>query len=228
MFHKALSFNGDISKWDVSNVENMNQMFQDAKSFKKKLCGAAWVHSKARKNLMFEGSYGSISETVCNKTTSTFSPRVRKELKRAIVACLQLSPKGDCPNGPYESMGKWDVSSVADMSDMFNGVHLFNGDISKWDVSSATTMLRMFWSAKSFNGDISKWDVSSVANMYGMFSETSFNGDISKWDVSSVGNMNAMFHKAASFDGDISKWDVSSVADMNEMFQDVKSFKQKL
>ena len=36
MFHDAESFNGDLSKWNVSNVTNMNDMFRDAESFDKK------------------------------------------------------------------------------------------------------------------------------------------------------------------------------------------------
>ena len=56
VFYEATSFNGDISKWDVSAVINMNNMFMGATSFKQKLCGTAWIHSKASKNLMFEGS----------------------------------------------------------------------------------------------------------------------------------------------------------------------------
>ena len=34
MFRRAESFNGDISKWDVSNVKYMMRMFYDAKSYK--------------------------------------------------------------------------------------------------------------------------------------------------------------------------------------------------
>jgi len=44
----------------VSSVTNMESMFSDAKLFDRKLCGAAWVHSKALKTDMFEGSKGII------------------------------------------------------------------------------------------------------------------------------------------------------------------------
>merc|ERR1719201_2962072 len=53
MFANANLFNGDISNWDVSRVTNMDHMFLKAVSFKRKLCGAAWVHSKASKEDMF-------------------------------------------------------------------------------------------------------------------------------------------------------------------------------
>ena len=65
MFATSTSFNSDISKWDVSKVTNMNYMFADAASFKQKLCGTAWVQSKASKNGMFEGSSGSIPRRAC-------------------------------------------------------------------------------------------------------------------------------------------------------------------
>merc|ERR1719331_2603318 len=84
MFRNAKSFNGHLSRWDVSRVSNMDAMFRGAALFSRKLCGAAWVHSKASKDLMFAGSPGSISRTVCTTTTSAFAPETREELKNAI------------------------------------------------------------------------------------------------------------------------------------------------
>ena len=65
MFFGATSFDGDQSKWDVSSVKDMSKMLYYATSFTQKLCTTAWVHSKARKDSMFEGSSGSISQVVC-------------------------------------------------------------------------------------------------------------------------------------------------------------------
>merc|ERR1712032_1317700 len=65
MFYKATAFNRDLSKWDVSSVQDMDSMFSYAISFEQKLCGAAWVHSKASKVGMFAGSSVSISPAVC-------------------------------------------------------------------------------------------------------------------------------------------------------------------
>merc|ERR1712196_447905 len=64
MFHDAKAFNQDLSHWDVSRVDNMQYMFNNASSFKHRLCGAAWVNSKASKTNMFTDSSGSISDTV--------------------------------------------------------------------------------------------------------------------------------------------------------------------
>ena len=73
MFSDAAAFNIDISKWDVSRVVTMDYMFshwQGTSSFKQKLCGPAWVHSKASKKSMFTGSFGSIASQECTSTTA--------------------------------------------------------------------------------------------------------------------------------------------------------------
>ncbi len=118
-----------------------------------------------------------------------------------------------------------DLSQVTDMSRMFAGTAISDGDISRWDVSQVTNMSEMFSDAKAFNGDISLWDVSQVTDMSGMFSgATVFNGDISLWVVSQVMDMSEMFSGAKAFNGDISRWVVSQVTDMSEMFYGAYAF----
>ena len=65
VFRGTSAFNQDLSKWDVSAVTHMGFMFNGASAFKRKLCGVAWVNSKAKKNAMFTNSTGSISSNVC-------------------------------------------------------------------------------------------------------------------------------------------------------------------
>ena len=71
MFAWAAAFNGDISTWNVARVTDMGNMFYSAKSFKRSLCGAAWVNSKADKTDMFYDSSGSISKSPCTTATTT-------------------------------------------------------------------------------------------------------------------------------------------------------------
>ena len=128
-----------------------------------------------------------------------------------------------------QPLNLWDVSSVTNMSSMFSSVENFNQDIGNWDVSSVTDMSCMFCGASSFNQDIGNWDVSSVTNMSQMFSgSSSFNQDISGWVVSSVTTMNDMFSSAALFNQDIGNWDVSSVTNMNYMFGNASAFNQDI
>ena len=130
MFRWATSFNRDISKWDVSSVDNMDYMFGDKTLFKRKLCGAGWVYLKASKAVMFAWSSGSISHCVATTpvTIPVFSPQSRAELKSAVDTCLKLGEYSDGPHGP---IGEWDVSRVIDMSQIFSDANSFNGDISK-------------------------------------------------------------------------------------------------
>ena len=67
-FVDVSTFNQHLSKWDVSAVTDMSSMFYGASAFNQKLCGVAWVNSKADKSDMFTDSPGSISSAVC--TTS--------------------------------------------------------------------------------------------------------------------------------------------------------------
>merc|ERR1712176_1531110 len=73
MFDRATTFNADISGWDVSKVTDFDKMFLYATSFKRALCGAAWLKSKGNSKTtqveMFKGSPGAIA--LCTTTTTT-------------------------------------------------------------------------------------------------------------------------------------------------------------
>ena len=126
-------------------------------------------------------------------------------------------------------LSDWDVLPVTDMSSMFRGATVFDGNVSGWDVSSVTDMYSMFQGATSFDQDLSGWNVSSVTDAPSMFQgAASFNGDLSDWDVSSATDMSSMFQKATSFNANLSGWDVSSAKDMSSMFDGATAFKQNL
>ncbi len=140
-----------------------------------------------------------------------------------------------------ENFNSWDVSTITDMSNMFDK-STFNQEISSWDVSNVEDMSYMFFSS-SFNQDINSWDVGNVTNMMGLFSSGMFNHDVSNWDVGSVVNMDYIFNSTyfnhditawnvanlvsmrhafsqGHFDQDLSSWDISNVLDMSNAFDD--------
>ena len=132
-------------------------------------------------------------------------------------------------NMVYAAADAPDLSRVADMSGMFEGAALFNGDISSWDVSSVRDMSWMFFNADSFNQPLDTWDISSVTNMSGLFAGADiFNQPLDTWDVSSVTDMSWMFYGADIFNQPLGSWDVSSVTDMYGMFEEADSFNQPL
>ena len=144
LFFRCPKFNGDISKWNVSNVKDMSEMFQLCKNF--------------------------------NNDISNWDVSNVKNMSN-MFACCKFN----------RDISKWDVSNVTDMSFMFYQGK-FNKDISNWNVSNVKDMQAMF-SGSLFNGDISKWNVSKLKNIQTLFHGSKFtgvNGDISKWDVSNV------------------------------------------
>jgi len=112
----------------------------------------------------------------------------------------------------YGQINTWDVSAIADMSNLFDSKTTFNSDISNWDVSSVTDMSSMFSSATSFNQNIGSWNVSSVTSMRAMFSNANtFNSPLNNWDVSSVTRMDFMFEFASAFQQPLNLWKLDSL-----------------
>ena len=108
----------------------------------------------------------------------------------------------------------------------------FNQDISSWDVSSVTQMSLMFDNTNSFNQPLDSWDVSGVQNMGAMFRSTTVAFD---QDPSTPGTSRTVTKHgstcsdgAVAFNQDISSWDVSSVTSMVQMFYGADSFEQNL
>jgi len=127
-----------------------------------------------------------------------------------------------------EDISEWDVSSVTNMSNMFESAWLFNQPLNYWNVSNVESMNSMFINAEAFNQPLNLWDVSSVKYMGLMFTNAKlFNQDISMWNVSLVEDMDSMF-KNTNFDQPLNDWDVSSVNNMAYMFENAKVFNQPL
>jgi len=134
--------------------------------------------------------------------------------ERMFIRCAAFN------GSPYASMGEWNVSSLTNMGNMFNGATAFNQDISGWNTAAVTNMGSMFANAFAFNQSLNSWNVASVTNMNAMFfSATAFNQSLNSWNVGAVTNMSDMFYLASSFNGDITSWNVSAVTQMDSVFR---------
>ena len=113
------------------------------------------------------------------------------------------------------------VSTVTDMTDMFNGTSTFNGTL-PWPVSSLVNARRMFYQATSFEGyGLEGWSTTALVDASYMFAGcSSFNGQIGQWVTSNVTNMGYMLYATTSFAQEALYWDTSNVEDMSGMFQD--------
>jgi surface protein len=126
-------------------------------------------------------------------------------------------------------IGAWDVSWVTDMTSLFSGASSFDQDIGAWSVNWVTSMTSMFEGATAFNQNIGMWNVGSVTEMVNMFKGASaFNQDIGTWSVGTVTSMAGMFEGATSFNQDITNWDMISLTNVSNMFRGATSFNQNI
>ena len=249
MFEDCSSFRqNSIKTWIVTTCSNFTNMFKNS---------GAWPMDSVIEINSAWGSNVHWSRSIADMEIGPFQTRL--QLLTAIHAWNYNSPRSatDILYGTIDSwefassltdfsnlfdadtshsnssfnanISNWNVSSVTDMSSMFNGCSSFNQDISSWVVSSVTNMSSMFKGCSSFNQDIKTngtfWVVSSVTDMSSMFNGcSSFNQDISNWNVSSVTDMTSMFEGCNSMTHlDISDWDVSSVADTSSTEKELYS-----
>ena len=223
MFKGASKFNSDISKWDVSNVKDMSEMFYKAEKFNSDFSN--WdINDKIKiSSLCLENCPKNF--TIPKDENGKYKPKkalalyylVRnknialKDIDTSEITNMsELFKNSDRQD--FSGIERWDVSKVQYMSEMFCGAKKFNSDLSNWNVSNVKDMSYMFYEVKNFNSDLSNWDVSNVEDMsYMFYGAKKFNSDISKWDVSNVENMEFMFRGAINFNSDISKWNISNV-----------------
>ena len=122
------NYNGDISKWDVSNVKTMEGMFAFS-LFNGDI--SEWdVSNVEDMSFMFGGDGANV--TVFNRDISKWDTSKVKDMSRMFY-CSKFN----------QDISGWDVSHVENMSYMFTCSE-FNLDISRWDVSHVTKMTGMF------------------------------------------------------------------------------------
>ena len=93
MFHFVSSFNGDISKWDVVRATNMHHLLDGASSFAGTLCGAWVASSTADRDAMLDGSSGRLCTTSTTSSKTTRASPKRKNPRHVFdaVQCLTLA-----------------------------------------------------------------------------------------------------------------------------------------
>ena len=139
MFY-GTNFNGDISKWNVSNVTNMEGMFRECKNFNGDI--SKWNVSNVTnmRSMFYECTNFNGNIYKWNVSNVTNMENMFRECKNF---------NGD--------ISKWNVSNVTNMRGMFVECRSFNGDISKWNVSNVTNMSYMFYGCIKFTYDLSDW-----------------------------------------------------------------------
>ena len=149
MFH-SLSFNGDISEWDVSNVEDMANMFDHCTEFTGINTNLInWDVSKVKNmsSMFYTCSFNGIHNDLANWDVS----HVENMEKMFAYS-------------PFNSdISNWNVSHVKHMDSMFQ-YSIFNQPIGNWDVSGIESSSYMFFYASKFDQDLTKWNAKNLSN----------------------------------------------------------------
>ena len=198
MFRGCANFDGDLSNWDVSGVNSLNQMFYSCNAFTGKGLENWDISSADRIEYMFyncpnfNGQIGGWDTSGVTTMRNTFR------------LCSIFN----------QDISSWDTSLVAYMNNMFEGASEFNQPLNSWDVSSCVNFASMFKNAIKFNQPLNNWTIKNDAeiDMNAMFFNANrFNQDVSMWDVSRVRYMQYMFFSCADMSFGFDGWDTSSV-----------------
>ena len=147
----GITFNQNISSWDVSNVTDMQSMFSQQENFDQPI-GNWDVSNVTNMGYMFYGA------------TSFNQPIGNWDVSNVTDMFAIFSASSTTPQNFNQNIGNWDVSNVTNMGYMFYGATSFNQPIGNWDVSNVTNMDRMFGYVYNFNQDLSSWSVDGVTN----------------------------------------------------------------
>jgi len=211
MFRNCKKFNADVNNWDISHLTSLAYMFYGCDSFSCDL--NKWDVSNVT-DMAYLFAFSGFEGDITNWNVSSVT-----NMERMFLYCINFN----------QDIGNWNTLSVTNMELMFIGCKAFNQNLNSWNVSNVESFASMFNGAFEFNQPLKKWNTSKATNMSGMFANTfTFNQALNNWDVSNVNNMYFMFDDARSFNQPLSSWDVSSVEDMKRMFYDAESFNQDL
>ena len=172
--------NVDLRAWDVSSVENLNSVFNNARAFNADLGDWDVASVRTMRYMMYHAES-------FHRDLGAWDVSTVLDMHHWCGFCSAFN--GD--------VSTWDVSRVTNMYGMFGGNRVFNGDVSAWDVSSVTTAAQMFQVAPAFNGDLTAWDLRANRDMRLMFDRcSSFDRELG-WCVAADVSLDGAFDGAA-------------------------------
>ena len=242
------TFNGDVSKWNVSRVTNMYQMFQNAKAFNQDIgkwdvSGVTHMGNMFHTAKVFDQEIGrwDVSQVLNMQYMFWAASKFTGSITRwndakayqhyIFYQATAFSEKFACDNqysGPVHSCEC--KSKLYCLTDA-----MFYDAVRECLAEDPVAGLCEKYGSRTMRfGVMPKWNTRWVTNMNGENETTStligfagkaeFNGDLSNWDTSRVTTMRKMFFKASAFDGDLSRWNTSQVTTTQRMFEYASRF----
>jgi len=201
---KGTKFCGDVSEWDVSNLQRAYQTFYGLYDFNCDLSN--WkLPSLESGYYMFYG---------CTNFDCDVSKWDLKELDNS--RCMFQ----DCVKFKGIGIENWHMEKLKDAELMFSRCVIFNGNVSKWKIKNLERGRSMFLSCRNFDQDLGGWKTDKLYEGENMFAYCwKFKGKgLDKWNTKKLNSMSCMFQDCYELDVDLSSWKCESL-DMSRIKQ---------
>ena len=127
MFRAATAFNGDVSRWNTTNVTSMSSMFRGAAAFNADI--SQW-------------SMANVNNTSFMFTDATlFNADISQWNMADVTNMSAMFRNARDFNAP---IGNWNTANVSNMSEMFRSARDFNRNLSGWCVTLISTEPEFF------------------------------------------------------------------------------------
>ena len=207
----------DLSSFDTGNVRDFNNMFNNCVSLRS-LDVTNFDTSNAREMYAMFGNCKSLTTL----DVSGFNTSSVTTFQRMFAACSGLTEL---------DVTGLNTSSATNLAEMFSGCSLLQSiDVSSFDTSNTTSLLGMFsscWNLRQI--DVSNFDTRKMENICGMFGHCRSleRVDLSSFDLTNVKYMDQLFYHCSNLREVI--WPSSStsnVVTLSYMFDQCSSLEQ--
>lgn len=213
LFSNTISFDQDLSGWDVSNVTSMYGMVYNSTSFTGK-----GLENWKTNSLTTMNSFA-YQASKFNANMPDWDVSKVTNMDRAFYNASLF-------NG---ALTNWNTESLTSAATMFSGANVFNQPMNHFKVGKLTTLDSFFRACRKFNQPLDQWDTSKVTSFSYMFYDCSvFNSSINTWNTAKVTNMASMFYQCGAFNQNISGWNTALVTNMSSMWRAARAFNQNL
>ncbi|EPH61478.1 bacterial surface protein 26-residue PARCEL repeat-containing domain protein, partial [Enterococcus faecium 13.SD.W.09] len=154
----------NADKLDVSNVTNMESMFQVTWRLRE-IDVSNWDTSNVTNMRLMFGNLAATPAAFTRLDLASWDTSSVTDMSQMFMNAQSLTTL---------DLRAWDTSNVTDMRDMFLQANsLTTLDLGTWNTSKVTNMSRMFNLTRSLTRlNLSSWDTSSVTNMSQIFNNT--------------------------------------------------------
>lgn len=201
----------DISGWNVSNVKNVEGLFEELDELKE-IIGFGDLQFKNVER--FDSCFAS-----CHKLE--YIENI--ENLKIYPSCKSLSFMFSCCNKLEElNLNNWNVSNIEWFSGMFMSNYAKYIHVDKWDVSNGFSFSNMFYNCKNLVSlNLSGWNISKgkiFDKMFAFCENLQSIGKIDKWNLSLCKDYTYLFYNCKKLELDVTNWIFNDNAKKLSMF----------